>query len=238
MDKQTQEMIDSQKKVIRNVGFDGNANKDLEEAGSPPYQEKKGLPIIGGFFGAGNKVRNNPTIAETEESRPDEPFLELILDNREVRVFKNVKPGVLEIETTDSKRKAYIFLTHSKLLTQPWGNGIIRKWVAFENSATPYPSDIEYDSRIVKSYIEEALVSRKDLETGRINAWTKFFEQAVIGIVVIFGVIIIAKQFFGFDIIATIFPPAPTKEPTQIENVATTAKAMSTYIQWKTGINL
>lgn len=127
-----------------------------------------------------------------------QPVLFLIQPNGEVQIIEDVSTGAFEMEYKEKIHR--LELSRNKLLSFKWGAGSLMGWVAYLGESTPYPLDVEHDSRELQRVILSLSQNYKNLESARINSWSKLIMYSLIGLGVLMAIIYI----FGDGALPTI----------------------------------
>ena len=96
------------------------------------------------------------------------PILILIKENGEAKIYEGVESGDFHIKTDKGEEKI-IVLSNSKLLSLQYGGEEYPAWIAYENEATAYPTEIIRDSRTLAQLLRAIANENKELKSAEIE---------------------------------------------------------------------
>ena len=114
-----------------------------------------------------------------------QPLLLLIKEGGEIEIHQNVPSGEFHIVNEDTNEEKMILLTNSKLLSLEYGGKSYTTWVAYENEATPYPTNVKHDSGTLVQFAAKIANELEDLNEPE-NKKMKY--NFIIMMVVIVGI--------------------------------------------------
>lgn len=133
-----------------------------------------------------------------------QPLLWLIRTNHDIDVFEGVPDGLFRIkqkkkdkDRPEEEMKG-IILSNSKLLNMRYGDKNIKMWIAFENEAVSYPTDVTHDSSLMVRIYEKIMINLRSLDDrrGGVPDWV----MTTLKVVVVVAIIAYLLYTFGaFD---------------------------------------
>jgi hypothetical protein len=131
-----------------------------------------------------------------------EPLLFLMKENGYTEIIEGAKAGEMIIATPRGEKA--IMLTPDKITTLKYGGDYYKAWIAYENSATPYPEDPLHTAEMYKKTTQKLAMNWKDVDSDAPlwEAKTKFYLWIIAAIVI--ALILIFSSPFGNEIIAGI----------------------------------
>ena len=91
-----------------------------------------------------------------------QPILLLMRENGHMDTIEGITEGLFRFRDKDKKTKA-ITITPNKAFGWAYGGQIIKTYIAYENEAFPYPTDITHDSTTMLRIIERIMMNYKGL---------------------------------------------------------------------------
>lgn len=164
-------------KLIEEV-IDSETNKNKNKKGvkrikkitlSQVFKKKKRK------FGLGHK---------TEEPDIEQNLLFLITNDGKCKIYEGVDPGYVEMTRSDGEDTT-IILDSGKLLDIEYNGQSVRGWIHYEDEASSYPTQTEFDSAIFRKLISKMILNVENYKAKKIDAWGSTIFKVLLGIGII-----------------------------------------------------
>lgn len=148
-----------------------------------------------------------------------QPVMFLQRENMKDELYENVTKGRFEFQGSDGKQR-FITIDPSRMRTLPFGNDILRYYVAHERYPLPLPNERNFTNMQFYKGIDDTLSAKKEWEAKKFTALGNMWWKIMMGIAVLVGLAILA-QLMGFDFGLGGSTPAPAPAPAPVDPVTT-----------------
>lgn len=121
-----------------------------------------------------------------------EPVLLLMRDNGFTDVIENIKAGEFIMKSEIGEKS--VILTPDKLTTLRYGNQYIKGWIAYENSATPYPENPLHTGEMLRKITMKLAMNWRDRDEAKLFEGKGKMWMFIIGAIAIAIVLIASSQ--------------------------------------------
>lgn len=115
------------------------------------------------------------------EEKPEQPLLILKRNNGFDQIIEGVDAGEFRIQTPEGEKSILLHTQH--LWSIPYGTEHIKFWVAYEDSAMPYPHTPLQTARAMNEMVTSLAMNYKNRDEARkINAQSKMYFNIIIAV--------------------------------------------------------
>lgn len=166
---------------------------EYEIRDNKPYSDpKKDLPkqpvkVDEGIFLVKNKITGKVKDEKIDKLKSNDPYLLLMMNDGTSRWISDVREGLFTLE----KKKKSIDLENKKLFSLNYHGEEIKHWVAYEDEATAYPTNVIHDSKRLNGTLRKIVFDYTELNRNdkKFNPLVVFMIVAcIVTIIVYLGV--------------------------------------------------